>query len=176
MAKTVDPFTRYRVTHFYHFCDRRNLPLIQELGGLYSLEKLEEMGVDVPAPGGNDWSRDADRRKGLHRYVHLCFRNNHPMEYQARQEGRIVDSIFLQIHPDVLKAEGIQYTADVSNKRGVQLHPLEDALEVIDFEVLYTRTDWKNREVKQRLDQAEKCEILVPDHIPLELIRNLPRG
>jgi len=176
MAKTTDPFIQYKVPHLYHFCDRRNLPIIRELGGLYSFEKLEERRIEVPAPGGNDWSHEADKAKGLHRYVHLCFRNNHPMEYLARQEGRIVDSIFLQVHPEVLKFEGVKYTPDVSNKSGVPIHTLEEARTMIDFEVIYTRTDWNNPAIKQRLDQAEKCEILVPDHIPIKLIRNLPHG
>jgi hypothetical protein len=149
--------------------------MIRDLGGLYSLEQLEEMGLEIPAPGGNDWSRDADRRKDLHKYVHLCFRNNHPMEYRARQEGRIVQPYYLQVSAEVLEFEGVRYTHDVSNKRGVRLRTIEEAREMIDFEVLYTRTDWKNPEVKQRLDEAEKCEILVPDHIPIELIRNIPK-
>ena len=84
----ADPFIEYRVSHFYHFCDRRHLALIRELNGLYSAERLEEMGVEIPAPGGNDWSRDADRLKGLHQFVHLCFRNNHPMEFLMRG-GRV---------------------------------------------------------------------------------------
>jgi hypothetical protein len=176
MMKIIDPFMRYAVPHLYHFCDRRNLPLIRELGGLYSLAKLEEMGVKIPAPGGNDWSHEADRDRGLDQYVHLCFRNNHPMEFIARQEGRIADSIFLQVHPDVLQLEGVRYAPDVSNKAGVSIYTIVEARGMIDFEVIYTRTDWKNPAIKQRLDQAEKCEILVPDHIPLELIRNLPNG
>ena len=48
-----DPFFQYGVTAFYHFTDRRNLPMIQEHGGLYSLAKLREMKINVPAPGGN---------------------------------------------------------------------------------------------------------------------------
>ena len=55
----VDPFVHYEVSHFFHFCDRRNLPLIRELGGLYSLQRLEEMSIQIPAPGGNTWSHDA---------------------------------------------------------------------------------------------------------------------
>jgi hypothetical protein len=150
--------------------------MIRELGGLYSLEQLEQRGVNIPAPGGNDWSHDADRMKGLHKFVHLCFRNNHPMEYVARQDGRIVQPYYLQVSVDVLEFEGLRYTHDVSNKSGVPLRTMEEARELIDFEILYTRTDWKNPEIKTRLDQAEKCEILVPDHVPIELIRNLPRG
>ena len=168
---TGDPFRRYAVTNFYHFTDRRNLALIRKLGGLFSLARLMEMGVQIPAPGGNDWSHEADEGKGLDEYVHLCFKNNHPMEYAARQDGRIKEPIFLSIHPEVLEFEGVKFTPDVSNKSGVHIYPLADAHGMIDFEVLYTRTDWNDPVIQERLQQAEKCEILVPNGIPLKLIR-----
>jgi hypothetical protein len=173
MAGT-DPLKR--ITLLYHFTDRRNLPLIREHGGLYPVAKLIKKDIKVPAPGGNDWSRDADGMKGMDKYVHLCFRNTHPMEYVARQDGRIGDTIFLQIHADVLLWDGVRFTADVSNKSGVEIHTIEEARKIIDFEVLYTRTDWSNADIQKRLQQAEKYEILVPKKIPLELIRNLPNG
>jgi hypothetical protein len=100
----VDPLLR--VPHLYHFTDRRNLPLIRELGGLLPTSELAKRGIKVPAPGGNQWSRDADQMRGMDEYVHLCFRANHPMEYLARQDGRIEDTIFLQIHPKVLQFQG----------------------------------------------------------------------
>lgn len=171
-----DQFLQYAVTSFYHFTDRRNAASISERGGLYSLVALREMGIEIPAPGGNDWSHDADEMKGLDRYVHLCFRPNHPMEYVARQDRRIADSVYLQIHPDILRIKGVMFTADVSNKAGVEVIPLADALEIIDFKVLYTRTDWSDPEVQQRLRQAEKYELLVPNHVPMKYIRNLPNG
>lgn len=68
------------------------------------------------------------------------------------------------------------FTVDVSNKSGVEAIPLADALEIIDFKVLYTRTDWSDPEVQQRLQQAEKYELLVPNHVPMNYIRNLPNG
>jgi len=134
------------------------------------------MGIEVPAPGGNQWSRDADVMRGMERYVHLCFRATHPMEFRAREAGQIADSIFLQVHPDVLQWEDVRFTPDVANKSGVSIHTIEEAREMIDFEVLYTRTNWSDPEIQQRLQQAEKSEILVPRLIPLELIRNLPNG
>jgi hypothetical protein len=98
------------------------------------------------------------------------------MEFVARQDKRITDSIFLQIHPEVLYYDGVLFTDDVSNKAGVQTHSIEEARKFIDFEVLFTRTNWREPAVKRRLDQAEKCEVLVPKHIPLDLIRNIPNG
>jgi hypothetical protein len=169
-----DPFVRYGVRTLFHFCDRQNLPLIREHGGLYSLEYLDVMGITVPVPGGNDWSHEVDRRKGLHRYVHLCFHNRHPMEYRAREAGRIQNSIFLRIDSAVLKRPGVMITDDVSNKAGVILQPLDRASELIDFEVLFTRKEWRDPVIKARLQKARKSEILVPDFIPIALIRNLP--
>jgi ssDNA thymidine ADP-ribosyltransferase DarT-like protein len=176
MANMANPDPLSRISFLYHFTDRRNLPLIREHGGIYTVEELLKAGIKVPAPGGNDWSRSADNIKGMDKYIHLCFRNNHPMEYVARQAGHIADTIYLQIHANVLQWEGVRYTADVANKAGVEIHTIEEARKMIDFEVLYTRTDWNDSDIKSRLQQAEKCEILVPRKIPLDMIRNLPNG
>lgn len=162
-----------KIARLYHFTDRSNLPLIRELGGLYPIAELERMGIKVPAPGGNDWSREADARRGMGRYVHLCFLANHPMEYLARQDGRIKDSIFLQIHASVLQFEGVMFSPGVSNRTGVEPVPISQADALIDFQVLYTRTEWSDPAVYQRRQDAEKCEILVPQRIPLELIWNI---
>jgi len=176
ITPTEDPFIRYSVNTLYHFTDRRNLPKIRELNGLFSLAKLKEMNVAIPNPGGNAWSHEADQKKGMDRYIHLCFKSNQPMEHVARENKHIGDTIFLQIHPDVLKIDGVKFTDGVSNKSGVQIHSVEEAKKIIDFEVLYTRTDWNDAMIQYRLQQAEKCEILVPDHIPITLIRNFPNG
>lgn len=167
----IDTLTK--VPLFYHFTDRRNLPVIKDLGGLFPLSQLDNKQVKVPAPGGNEWSRDADALKGMGNYVHLCFRSTHPMEFVARQEGRITDTIFLQIHPSVMQFEGVRFTNDVANKAGVESVPVADAEALIDFEILYTRTDWRDPAIKARLSQAEKYEILVPHVIPLAYIRNI---
>jgi hypothetical protein len=169
-----DPLSR--IVSLYHFTDRRNLRSIRELGGLHPRNALTQKGATIPAPGGNQWSWDADDRSGLGAYVHLCFRANHPMEYLARQDGRIGDTIFLEIHPDVLRWEGVMFSPDVSNKSGVPIYPISQAIPLIDFEVICTRTDWRDSGIRHRLQQAEKCEILVPRVVPLELIRNLPSG
>lgn len=160
-----------KIPLLYHFTDRRNLDAIRQNGGLHPYSDLVKKGIAIPAPGGNQWSHDADEMVGVDRYVHLCFRNQHPMEYVARQDGRITDSIFLQIHPSVLQIPGVLFTDDVSNKSGVVPVPIADA--AIDYEVLYTRTDWSDPAIQQRLRQIEKSEVLVPACIPLSHIRNI---
>lgn len=165
-----------RIPALYHFTDLRNVPGIHASNGLFPLSALRSHNIQIPAPGGNDWSHEADTARGLDRYVHLCFRRTHPMEYVARDEGRIGATVFLEIDRAVLTWPGVLFTPDVSNKAGVGTFSLEQAEAMIDFEVLYTQTNWSDPAIQQRLQMAEKCEILVPHHIPLNLIRNLPHG
>ena len=170
----IDPLQQ--IPFLYHFTDRRNLALIRSLGGLFPLAELEDRGIEIPAPGSDEGSRVIDQRRNLHRYVHLCFKSNHPMEYVARQEGRIGDSIFLQVHPSVIHWEGVLFAPGMANRNDITFHTIEEAREIIDFEVLYTRTNWSDPQVQQRLQTAEKYEILVPMAIPLDLIRNISDG
>ncbi|MCU1303583.1 MAG: hypothetical protein JWQ87_3867 [Candidatus Sulfotelmatobacter sp.] len=170
----VDPLSR--IPSLYHFTDRRNLPRIRESGSLFPLVELEERGIEIPAPGSDEGSRLVDRRRNLHRYVHLCCKSHHPMEYVARQEGRIGDTIFLEVHPSVIHWEGVLFVPGMANTNGITFHPIDEARGMIDYEVLYTRTNWSDPQVQLRLQAAEKYEILVPRAIPLELIRNLPNG
>jgi hypothetical protein len=170
----IDPLSR--IPFLYHFTDRRNLPLIRSRGGLFPLSKLEGDGVKVPAPGSDDGSRSVDRNRGLHRYVHLCFKSNHPMEHVARQEGRIGDTIFLQVHASVLLWDGVLFVPGMANASDAKFYTIEQARDLIDYDVLYTRTNWSDPQVQHRLQAAEKYEVLVPKVIPLALIRNLPNG
>ena len=87
-------------------------------------------------------------------------------------------AIYLQVHADVRKLDGVLFTPGVANKTGMPIYSMEEALKqsLIDFAVLYTYTNWNDPQIQQRLQQAEKSEVLVPDFIPLDLIRNLPNG
>jgi hypothetical protein len=69
------------------------------------------------------------------------------------------------------------FSYGVSNKSGMKIVPIEQAANDIDFQVLYTRTDWHDPEVNARLSNAELCEILVPHHVPIKFFeRFLPNG
>lgn len=160
---------------FFHFTDERNLPSIRQ-HGLRSTQHLREGGINIPAPGGNEWSMDADRISGMDAYVHLCFKLGHPMEYLARQDGRIENIFYLRIDPSVIKFPGVMITNDVSNKSGVLPQSASDMLDEIDLEVLYDRTDWNDPAIQERLKAAEKSEVLIPDHVPVAYIVNLGNG
>lgn len=162
-----------RVTGFFHFTDERNIPSIKVNGGIISLAQLRERGVRPTAPGGNQWSHDADTRIGLDAYVHLCFMDWHPMEYVARQEQRVEVTRFLQIDPSIMLLDGVLFTSDVSNKAGVCPLPFEKAIETMDFSAIYDRLDWRDPEVKERRRVASKYELLIPNIVPLSLIRGI---
>jgi hypothetical protein len=160
----------YKVQCFYHFTDVRNLHSIRQAGGLLRLSELRRRQIEVPAPGGNDWSHDADTRLGFDQFVHLCLFPEHPMEYRAKENGRIVESRFLQINPAVLKCEEIRFAPDVSNKKGVLLLTLAEACAAMDFVVIYERTDWRDPQIQELRKQARKYELLVPMDITLTMI------
>lgn len=168
---TADEFiARYMKTEpFYHFTDVKNLSSIAK-HGLLSFDQLRQQGIAIPAPGGNDWSHQADERLGLHKYVHLCLRRQHPMEFIARQDGRIGETALLRIEPDVLKTDGVLFTPDVSNKSGVKMLTIAEACEAMDFEVVYDYTPWKDPAVQERLRAANKFELLIPTSVSTQLI------
>jgi len=170
-----DPFSR--VTWLYHFTDRRNLTLIWDLDGLWSTAKLKEMGVEF-YPGGNQHSLDADEMVGMDQYVHLCFKSNHPMEYLAKQDGRIEKTLWIYIEDaaSVRKMDGVLFCPGVSNKSGMETCSIKEAGKKIDVVALYDYLDWSVRENYERRLAAEKCEILVPEHLPLNYFkRYLPK-
>ena len=168
--------TRYSIDAVWHFTDRSNLTLIWQNEGLLALAELKRRGVEVPVPGGNDWSHDADVIKGLHEYVHLAFLDDHPMLFRAKQEFRIIDPVWLKIDATILLEEGTRFTNDVSNKSGVEILTSDIACDMIDFEVLFTRTDWKDPKVKTRRMAAIKSEILVPTIVPISKILGVKNG
>jgi hypothetical protein len=170
-----DPLSR--IGWLYHFTDIRNLPAIKARGGLYSTAILRAMGIDAFHPGGNELSLELDQQTGMDQYVHLCLKRNHPMAHIAQKEGRIERPVFLLVQPAVIRLPGVRYSAGVAIKTGVHICDIAEGAEIIDYQVLYTRMDWNVPEIQERLQAAEKCEILVPDHIPMKYLETyFPNG
>ncbi|MCY3689495.1 MAG: DarT ssDNA thymidine ADP-ribosyltransferase family protein [Gammaproteobacteria bacterium] len=166
---------KYGFDGIWHFTDRSNLKLIGE-HGLLSLAEAERRGIEIPSPGGNDWSHEADRAKGLHEFVHLAFVDDHPMLFYARREARILDPIWLKIRSSILLQEGLRFSSDVANKSGGQILTSEEAEEQIDFDVLFTYMDWKESDVQARRQAAIKSEILVPNVVHVDQILGYKNG
>lgn len=153
----------------YHFTDAANLASIRRYG-LLSKQRLHACRITPDRPGGNDLSRRLDANCGIFDFVSLCLTRNHPMEYAARQDGRILDAHYLRIDANILMLPGVKFAFGVANAAEARVVDLTEALPDVDAEVLYRRTDWHDPEVQRRLRAAEKYEILVPQAIPPEMI------
>lgn len=165
------------VMWLYHFTDSRNIPSIRELGGLWSTAKLREMGVEFH-PGGNQHSLDADKMVGMDEFVHLCFSMQHPLAYLASHVGRIakLQWIYIDDASGIFELEGARYCPDVANKSGVDHYPIKYARENFDAKAM-SYIDFRVGNNHARKQAMEKCEILVPDHLPLKFFEErLPRG
>lgn len=167
---------QYGADGIWHFTDKSNIESVKQQRGLLSWGELQRRGVVVPSPGGNEWSHDADEFSGVDDYVHLAFLSDHPMQFVATQDGRIKEPIWLKIDLSVLLDQGVRYSNDVSNKAGVPILTPDEAKEQIDFEVLFTRTDWRDPDIQARRRAALKSEILVPRLIPIEKILGWKNG
>jgi hypothetical protein len=167
---------KYGFDGVWHFTDRSNLELIKKHNGLLSLGELERREIKIPGPGGNEWSHEADRAKGLHDFVHLAFRDDHPMLYLAKQDGRITNPIWLEIESSILLEDGVRFCSEVSNRTDAVIIEAEEAREQIDFEVLFTYMDWTDLQVQARRRAALKSEILVPGFVPIERILSIKNG
>jgi hypothetical protein len=154
----------------YHFTDRGNFPSIKQYG-LLSKEQLRARGLWPPAAtGGNALSQQLDLARGIDPYVSLCMTRNHRMKYVAMQEGRLTDPRYLALQPEVLLIPGVLISLGVANANGAELLPVAQAIERMDTEVLYERTVWSDPAVQARLQAAEKYEVLVPSHVPVNMI------
>lgn len=171
---TTDDFmARWNINKLYHFTDRSNLPSIRQ-NGLLSLAQLEANGVQVANYSSNEVSRSIDRGNSIDGFVRLCFMNQHPMQWMAQREGRLPNPVFLEISPEVLRFEGIRFADGVAYAHDTLIfNDIESAHNSMDWEVLYTKTDWRNPEIIERLKKAKKYELLVPNCVPPNLILNL---
>lgn len=172
---TVDElvqFIRASTQHktLYHFTDEANLQSIGQ-HGLLSKEQLRIRGLwPPPATGGNELSQQLDLHRGIDPCVSLCLTRNHGMKFSAQQAGRLPNPRYLAVNPEVLLTPGTRIALGVANANEVEILPIVDAVNRLDIEVLYIRTNWSDPAVNLRLRAAEKFEVLVPHAVPRNLI------
>ena len=66
-------------------------------------------------------------------------------------------------------------TLGVANELGAKKLPISTAVDMLDIQVLYSRTDWSSPQIKPRLQKVRKYEILVPTGIPASLIYGIAK-
>ena len=163
---------KYNIQTVYHFTEQANLKSIKEQRGIFSLKLLKEKCISDISYISNNWSQDADRYKNLDSYVHLCFvKGQHPMAYHAILQDKSI--IWLEIDISILNKTGVLYTNDVSNKAGVKLLDETKARTDLDIEAINSFLPFDKPNNKNRKIATYKYEILIPDCVPLNYIRNI---
>lgn len=158
--------------YIYHFTDPTNFETIGTRG-LLSKQKMRDEGWSPAASGGNQLSWELDLYRGIDPYVSLCMTRHHGMAFFAQQDGRLPNLRYLAIQPEVLKIEGTKIALGVANANDTIILPATDAIERMDLEVLYKRTDWSKPDIQARLRIVEKYEVLIPHNVPRNLIAGI---
>ena len=156
-------FDKHDIKYVWHFTARANLASIKAHGGLWAWALLQDKGIEVPEPGGNDLSRHLDKRevdgrKKLNGYIHLSFNRGHRvLDSIQYSEKKILDPYWLKIDLAAIDQDTVHFTEGVANTTGMELLTIEQAAQ--------KNINWK---------KLTKAEILVPCHIPLKYILNMP--
>ena len=161
---------RHGITKLYHFTDRDNLESIIANGGLYSWADCDNRGITIAKPGGSSQSRSLDRRDDLQNYVRVCFTRQHPMMFVAMNDGRISNPVILEIDPEVVYWKGTKYADRNATKNGARVGSDLEAFNRIHFNSVKAQTHFDLDDDEQKYFQAE---ILVPNFIPLQYIKNI---
>ncbi len=153
------------VFHFFHFTAAKNWAKIQQLGGLYSWADMEEMNESIPVPGGEELSRNLDKKDNLQNYVRLSFCDDHPMAFVVGQRTG-EKMMLLGISTEVAKYQTTLFSninaADSNAQRGNGLADLQK----VDFNAV-KQTYVKKTDPIFKLHQAE---VLVKNFIPIKYI------
>lgn len=93
------------------------------------------------------------------------------MVFRAKERGALVDPVYVNVALSVLDTPGVRVASGVPYQSGgVQDYPLPEALDVLDWDPLFTWMDWSDPHVNQRVQAARKYEILVPKRVDPSLI------
>lgn len=164
------------ITRLFHFTPETNLPNIRAYGGIYATARLREMGIEFTA-GGNDLSLRLDTEGGMDQYVHLCWDYGHPMEWYVGNRGIRVR--YLEIDRAILHEATTRFCPGVANANGMVTHSVQEAVDggMIDYDAINRRIgSLKDANNQARRQRAERTEILIPDFVPMQFIRNFPNG
>jgi hypothetical protein len=155
------------VEKIYHFTDKDNLSSIRVNGGLYSWSHCENNDIHIARPGGNQVSRNLDRENGLEDYVRLSFVKKPPMYHVAKRDGRIQNSVVLEISPEVVLWESTLFSDGnaIANRAKIGGEPQD--LSQIRFDIL-RQSNWTTESEKHYW----QAEVLVKNHVPLRYMSN----
>ena len=145
----------------FHFSDRSNWDTINQYG-ILSKKGLEDLGIVPSHPGGDQNSRESDRKNGIYDFVSLSFTPQHPMAHCCREDGRHPNQIWISIDPDVLLTPETRIAMGLANAHETRILDLPDGVNELDTEIWRKNHGLPFLEIKHRVDAMKKVEILIP--------------
>ena len=168
---SIQDFLRSKgITKLYHFTDRSNIQSIIDNDGLFSWKDCNNMGISVNRPGGSDTSHSIDSYLGLDGYVRLCFTKNHPMMYVAKNDGRIVDPVVLEIDLSVVELSRTKFSDRNAARNGAVINPGLSGARNIHFSTVRQPTHFNLSDDEKEYYQAE---VLILEKVPISYISNI---
>lgn len=152
------------VMFLYHFTHIANIPGVIQQGGLLSWAEQERRGALAPRPGGTSESRSLARRNGDDDRISLSVAPNTPM-LAVRMREDLQYASFV-INPAAADAAGVLFTSTNATANAHWRAEPPKGFAAIDFPRATGPVDWTDPDWKR----AVQAEILVPVHIPMELI------
>ena len=159
----------YGIRSVYHFTDKANLPTIEKYG-IQSLKNVFKLNIPVQHFGAEELSHMLDERRGLDKYVHLAFVQDHPMYYVAKSRGNIIDPIWIELDISVLFDQKTLFCDKVANQTNSYLFDVNGVMKYIYFDSLVYSKDFNTKK------EARKAEILVHDFIGTDKIKGIHYG
>ncbi len=166
----------YGIRSIWHFTDMSNIQSIKN-NGLLSLRNLINNKINVACYGANELSHKLDISKGLDQFIHLSLIKDHPIQYIKTKNQEIPNPVWLEIDAKVLFKKKSIFSDTIANKTGAKIYTdINDLARFIDLDVLWSRTDWRDPQIKQRRKQAKYGEIMIKDSIEIQDIIGVYHG
>tara|TARA_B110000967_G_C18897589_1_gene571913 strand:+ start:147 stop:1727 length:1581 start_codon:yes stop_codon:yes gene_type:complete len=167
-AEIIAYYKQNGIFNFYHYTDTSNLNSILQNNGLFSLNELNNKGIDYLQ--GSKTYEEAD-------YVRLSYTQNHPLLYVSKEQGRIRQEETLEISLDIAGLKHTKFTnvnaARTSNAPTVKIG---DDLNYIKNQVKIDIVTQRNHfDLSYEEKPYYQAEVMVKDHLPLEYIMNLSK-
>lgn len=156
----------------YHFTDRANIESIKKYGALYSWDYCLSNNISIPMPGGDDLSRDLDKRYNLQNFVRISFTRNHPMMYIALDQQRIKNPVILEIDPEIIYWQNTKYANKNATRNDVSIGSEVENFKNIRFDVV---KQTKHFDLDLNDKSYYQAEILILEKLPIEYIKNINR-
>jgi len=164
-----ETLSSYGIESIYHFTDRANLKSIEQ-NGIQSLLNIESNQINVSRYSAESLSHTLDKLRGLDKFVHLSFIQDHPMYHSAKKRGSIISPIWIELDISILFDENTLFCDKVANQTNSNIFTIEDLFEYIDFNTLVNEKDFWTRV------EARKAEVMAYSSIDINKIKGIING